>query len=87
LDLLCPWSELEPYVRSLKSRAREQAEPAPFSRWYESLPQNGDDGEHVWKRHAQFRAHLRDDPAMQAALATAQTETADGRCTRCRAQA
>jgi hypothetical protein len=69
MDLSCPWSELEPYVPSLESRARELAEPALFSRWYESLPQKGDDGDHIWKRHVQFRGLLRDDPTMQAALA------------------
>jgi hypothetical protein len=69
MDLLCAWSELEPYVPSLESRARELAEPALFSRWYESLPLKGDDGEHIWKRHTQFRDLLKDDPAMQAALA------------------
>ncbi|WP_172170574.1 hypothetical protein [Paraburkholderia elongata] len=69
MDLSCPWSELEPYVPSLESRARELAEPALFSRWYESLPPKGDDGEHIWKRHAQFRDLLNDDPAMRAALA------------------
>jgi hypothetical protein len=68
MDLSCPWSELEPYVPSLESRARELAEPALFSRWYESLPQKGDDGDHIWKRHVQFRGLLRDDPTMQAAL-------------------
>jgi hypothetical protein len=69
MDLLCPWSELEPYVPSLESRARELAEPALFSRWYESLPPRGDDGEHIWKRHTQFRELLSDNLAMQAALA------------------
>ncbi|OUL90465.1 hypothetical protein CA603_17345 [Paraburkholderia hospita] len=69
MDLLCAWSELEPYVPSLESRARGLAEPALFSRWYESLPPKGDDGEHIWKRHTQFRDLLKDDPAMQAALA------------------
>jgi hypothetical protein len=69
MDLLCPWCELEPYVPSLESRARELAEPALFSRWYESLPPKVDDGEHIWKRHTQFRDLLTDDPAMRATLA------------------
>jgi hypothetical protein len=51
LDLSCPWSELESYVPSPESRARELAEPALFSRWYESLPQEDDDGDHIWTRH------------------------------------
>jgi len=69
MDLLCPWSELEPYLPSLEFRARELAEPALFSRWYELLPSKGEDGEHIWKRHTQFRDLMNDDPAMQAALA------------------
>ncbi|SDJ31318.1 hypothetical protein SAMN04487926_14249 [Paraburkholderia steynii] len=69
MDLLCAWFELEPYVPSLESCARELAEPALFSRWYESLPLKGDDDEHIWKRHTQFRELLKDAPAMQAALA------------------
>ncbi|WP_434660747.1 hypothetical protein P5W99_11015 [Paraburkholderia sp. A3BS-1L] len=68
MDLSCSWSELEPYVPSLESRARELVEPALFSRWYESQLQQGNDSDHIWQRHLQFRKLLRDDPAMQDAL-------------------
>ena len=64
------WWELEPHVPSLERRARELAEPALFSRWYAALPHKGAAGEHIWQHHAQFQALLRDEPAMQAALAT-----------------